>query len=338
MVYLINSEEVKMNEKTIFKIIDLLMLKLQKEPKLEDTIILSGAPRGGTTWLMEILETLSGYKSIFEPFHREWYPEVKLLNLPPRPYLPSHKEHKELKNYLQKVFTGQVPSPKYRITPAEIYRRFTATKVIVKFIRANRLLPWIVNNFQVRGTYFLIRHPCAVISSQLETGIRGYFTPKNIPLKKEVTLQEASQIPQIREDEWLMKKLRTIESQEEVLATIWSLDNYIPLSYLSEYPDAWYTIVYEKLVTDFDNEIKKIFEYINEEVPEKAYEKFKRPSKTTYDKSYLGTPRQLLKWKKKLSEHQVKNILKVVHWFGLDFYTENPEPDYSALRKWKPKN
>jgi len=55
-----------------------------------------------------------------------------------------------------------------------------------------------------------------------------------------------------------MKKLRTIESQEEVLAAIWSLDNYIPLSYLSEYP--------------------------------------------------------------------------------LDFYTEDPEPDYSALRKWNPKN
>lgn len=105
---------------------------------------------------------------------------------------------------------------------------------------------------------------------------------------------------------------------------------------MSKHPDAWYTVVYEKLITDFDNEIKKIFDYLNEEVPEKVYKMFKKPSKTTYDKQYLGTPKQLLKWKYKLSERQIRNILKVTHWFGLDFYTKNPEPDYDILRNWIP--
>lgn len=57
-----------------------------------------------------------------------------------------------------------------------------------------------------------------------------------------------------------------------------------------------------------------------------------KPSTTTHDPKYLGTTKQLVKWKKKLSERQVKDILKVVHWFGLDFYTEDPEPDYDALK------
>lgn len=32
-----------------------------REFKVEDTIVVSGVPRSGTTWLMEILETLPGY-------------------------------------------------------------------------------------------------------------------------------------------------------------------------------------------------------------------------------------------------------------------------------------
>jgi len=309
-----------------------------KGGKLSDTIVISGTPRGGTTWFMELIDTLPEYKSIFEPFHREWFPEVKELNLPPRPYLDPRVENKPLKEYLTRVFTAQIISrkPAYSLTPLDIYKRLSATKILVKFIRANRLLPWIVSNFQVKGTYFIIRHPCATIASQLKTGIRGYFIPKDIPLPKEIALREASQIPQIREDTWLMKKLETIDTQEEILAAIWSMDNYVPLSYISKHPDAWYTVVYEKLITDFEDEIRRIFSYINEEVPEKVYVKFRRPSKTTHDKSYLGTPKQLSKWKNKLSERQIKNILEVVHWFGLDFYTEYPEPDYDALENWRP--
>ena len=52
----------------------------------------------------------------------------------------------------------------------------------------------------------------------------------------------------------------------------------------------------------------------------------------THDRTYIGTIKQLLKWKKKLSERQAKNILKVVHWFGLDFYSENSELEYDALK------
>lgn len=317
---------------------DLLASMFHWNTDIQDTIVISGTPRGGTTWFMELIETLPGYKSIFEPFHRDWFPQVKRVNLSPRPYLEPDAENKHLKEYLKQVFTGQIISrnPAFSVTPTTIYKRLSATKILVKFIRANRLLPWIVNNFQVRGTYLVLRHPCATIASQLETGVRGYFIPKEIPLPKEIVLREASQIPQIKENDWLMKKLRTIKTQEEVLAAIWSLDNYIPLSYLSKNPDAWYTVVYEKLITDFDKEIRRVFDYIHEEVPDEVYEKFKKPSKTTHDKSYLGTPKQLLKWKKKLSERQVENILKVVHWFGLDFYTEAPEPDYDTLKNWKP--
>ena len=208
--------------------VDLLSLQLHGNARIQDTIIVSGTPRGGTTWFMELIETLPKYKSIFEPFHREWFPQVKRLNLPPRPYLDPNAEDKPLKDYLKQLFSGQIIShrPLFPLTTTTMYKRLLATKILVKFIRANRLLPWIFNNFRVRGIYYIIRHPCATIASQLETGIRGYPFPKDVPIPKKLVLYEASQIPEIRENEWLMSKLYTITTHEEVLAAIWSLDNY----------------------------------------------------------------------------------------------------------------
>lgn len=58
-------------------IIDLLSSRIHRNINIGDTIVISGTPRGGTTWFMELIETLQGYRSIFEPFHRDWFPQVK---------------------------------------------------------------------------------------------------------------------------------------------------------------------------------------------------------------------------------------------------------------------
>ena len=161
------------------KIMDYFWLSIHKGANLRDTIIISGSPRTGTTWIMEILETLPSYRSIFEPFHKEWFPEVKRLNLSSlhRPYVYYKDNNPVLKEYLRKVFQGHVTTRvlHYIPTPRNIYKRLKVSKIIVKFIRANRLLPWIANNFELRGIYFIIRHPCGTIASQLRTNIAEYY-------------------------------------------------------------------------------------------------------------------------------------------------------------------
>lgn len=322
--------------------IDTVTSKLDKGCRIEDAIMISGVPRGGTTWFMEILSSLSNYRLIFEPFNKNWFPEIKQINLSPRPYLnPSstREESIDIYSYLEKVFRGKIASRNPNVlslTPQSIYKHLSATKILVKFVRCNRLLPWITINFRLRGIFFMIRHPCATIASQLETGIRGYFLPRNTPIPKKIILEDISKLPKLRENERLLRQLSTIETQEEILAAIWSIDNYIPLSYLSEHQNAWYTVVYEKLIRDFKEEIQRIFKNLEEEIPREVYGKYGKPSKTTHDDSYLGTSKQLLKWKAKLSKRQVERILKVTRWFGLDFYTDEPEPDYELLKNWKP--
>jgi len=154
--------------------------------------------------------------------------------------------------------------------------------------------------------------------------------------KKRLIIKEAMQIPLIRENEELIDKLKNLETKEEIIAAAWSMDNFVPLAYPKPHP--WHTVVYERLLLDGYRELRNIFSYIGERVPRSAYKKLRTPSKTTFHKKWgrLDPNSQLLKWKKKLPREKANRILKVVHWFGLDFYNEDPEPDYKRLANWKP--
>jgi len=311
---------------------------------INEAIIISGAPRSGTTLVMEILSLLPKYKTIFEPLHRTWFPSIRRLNLPPRIYIPPERDNPFLHFYLRAVFKGKIVSkaPKYSLTNLnEVYKRLTATKAIIKFVNGNRLLPWISERFQVKGTYLIIRHPCATILSQLRTGWLGYpieieqqIKLGRVSLLKNIILREALMIPKAQENPTIIQKIKNLNTMEELLAVEWSLDYLVPLSQFDKY--SWYLLPYERLLVQFNEELKLLFGYINQYPPKEAWKKLKVPSKTATISAPINKRDQLIKWKKKLSERQIKNILKVVHWFGLDFYTEAPEPDYDSIKKWRP--
>jgi hypothetical protein len=42
---------------------------------------------------------------------------------------------------------------------------------------------------------------------------------------------------------------------------------------------------------------------------------------------------QLSKWRDRLSDRQIDRILEIANAFGLDFYTDELEPDYERLSK-----
>lgn len=312
--------------------LDLLSTKIVKPKSIKETILLFGVPRGGTTWLLDILNTLNNYKPIHEPFNKNWFPIEKEMNIIGRPYINSTDPNVLLENYLKRIFSGQIPS----FNPVCNYLECFSKKILVKFIRANRIIPWINNNFKVRSMNLIIRHPCAVVSSQIESGIRGYFTPKNIGLNKEIVIGDSLTIPIIKNDKELIRKLKSMKTQEEILAAIWSLDTLIPLSVPRPIP--WSIIIYERMISSWEKEIKNIFKNLHEPIPKNVYEKFIVPSSTTHDASYIGTTKQLVKWKSNLSDRQIDNILKVIHWFNIDFYSLDPEPDYNKLKNWNYKD
>jgi hypothetical protein len=317
-------------------IIDNMILK-NKKFNISDTILIAGSPRSGTTWLLEILAATPGYTSLFEPLNHEWFPGITNIGFKSRTYLPYYANWVEGKNHMRKIFTGQVFSftPQYRLKLDPFMHRLLGKKLIVKLVRGNRLLPWLSKNIQLHGIVLIIRHPCAVIVSQLKTGMCGYnsFTPpySDIFPKLENILKEASNINNI--DQNLLKRLKHIKTLEEILAVVWCLDNYVPLSFPKPYP--WQIVTYEKLVKEGKKEIIQLFNKLGvKDVPKAALKHLKIPSTLAPIREYdiiKKSNEQLSKWKKTLSVEQIERILNIVSDFGLDFYTEDLEPDYKNI-------
>jgi len=309
----------------------------KKRFDIKDVILIAGTPRSGTTWLMDIMTTIPDYTSLFEPINPVWFPESFHVGFKSRTYLPVDKNWNEGEDYLRKIFTGKIVSrvPNYQLNLEVIMRRLLGHKLIIKAVRLNRMLPWITKRFKLRCVFFIIRHPCAVISSQLKTGFYGYH-PSSPPYNDicpnlDDILDEVSMINGLESD--LLNKLKKIKSKEEILAATWCLDNYIPLSYPKPHP--WTIVVYEKLAKEGEKEIISYFNEIGEKkIPPLAIKNSKRASLVTITdevKNVSQVDVQLSKWKKTLSEKQIERILKVVSDFGLDFYSNDPEPDYDNI-------
>jgi len=325
----------------------------------EGAILVSGAPRSGTTWLYEILLTLLEYRDVFEPLNPLWSPRWRkicysrfelcsILGTAFRPYLRIDEEDFKTWKYLDDIFNGKVftvNAPPTLVTLiSKGYSLETRVKdliktsksilgfPLVKVVRGNRLLPWIMRRFKLRAAYMIIRHPCATIASQLRTGTGVPRLSVN-ELKKMLTY-EVLRIEELSKSVEIVKKLEQISTMIEALAAIWALDYYVPLCY--QRYGWWHTVVYEKLVLDAKKELKNIFEHIGERIPKEAFIALRRHSRTAWvRKEFVEDPKEVLsKWKKKLLKEDVERVLKVLSWFELNFYGYEIEPNYKVLKSW----
>jgi len=344
-------------EQSVIKIIQNLdkIIFNSKKFDIKDTIVITGSPRSGTTLLMDILGVIPGYTGLFEPLNPIYFPEATKVGFKSRTYLPPKKDWLEGENYLRKIFTGDLmydsswlqkgdyskqnfnnilSSYISQLKPEKLMHQLLGKNLIVKFVRLNRMLPWVTERFQLRSIILIIRHPCAVVASRFKPGqklpselqqnVKPFPTPKEI-------LNEASQIEGIEQS--LLNKLKVINTREEIITASWCLDNYVPLSFPKPYP--WRVMIYEKLIKDGEKEIIRIFNEIGEKnVPRSAFHHLKLPSNVTQkidQKIVANIEVQLSKWKESLTEKQIERILSIVSAFGLDFYTEEIEPDYENI-------
>jgi hypothetical protein len=334
-------EKTAQSNMMLFRYFERRILK-SKKINIGDTILLVGTPRSGSTYAMRIFSALPGYASMFEPENPNWCPESFEVGFRSRTYLSPNVDWPEGEDYLRRAFIGKTAklSVNYgqlvnillsKIEPKNIMYRLLANKLVVKSIGLNRLLPWIAKRFQLRGIYFIIRHPCAVVASQLKTGWCGYYLTAppytNIFPTRQQVLEEASEIEGL--DQSLINRLKKIETQDEILAAVWCIDNYVPLSLPKPHP--WSLVIYEKFVKERKEEITRLFNEIGvKNIPRSTFRKLNAPImlKTSTGEIVEKADKQLSKWKESLSEKQIERILKIVSEFGLDFYTENIEQDY----------
>lgn len=300
----------------------------------DDVILLTGSPRSGTTWVMELIETVPGIRRIWEPLlfrdsHSE--PAHKAnFGLGIRPYLAVGENHPELETFLGRLLSGkECPYPMMMgpltCSRLKFLKRFASKKTIIKFCRAQRLLPWLLHKFDVQ-TILLIRHPCAVVASQLNhPGFQQEQTGKEHPVISEQVMTEYPDLAQYA---------LNLSHLEEKLAATWCFDYLIPLRKWGEQED--FLLVYERLLVDPENQLHRIERHLGIEFPEDTFQRVKMPSATTMGRSLhvRESEERLSIWKSRLSSEEASRILQVVKRFDINFYTDALEPNYEQLKEF----
>ena len=285
---------------------------------IRNTIVVMGWARSGTTWLAEVLSAIPKSAILFEPLHTERVAEAAAAGFPVRDILMPGEGSREQKAFMGRVLRGQVLNW-WTCSCNPVGRAIRPKVWIVKEIQANYLIEWILGTFPIRRAILIVRHPCATIASRMAQG----WAPQDAQVK-------VKQGPARRRFPHLEELCRNLTDPFEVMAARWCIMNYVPLSLR---PRPFHVIAYESLATRGAADLVPVFGDWGLPVPEALEPSLGRASSTTKASAIAGPSRRqsIEGWKKVLTPAQVDSILGVVRDFGMDFYTEDPEPDYARL-------
>jgi hypothetical protein len=273
-------------------------------------IVLSCNPRGGSTWLLDLLGRLPGTAPLWEPLYLRPAPAFRRLGFGWQQHIPEDADWPEARRVFERLLRGKMLTA-WICSHTTLQAIRDADRFIVKFCRAHALLPWLTRQFtfELRPVY-LARHPFAVVASQLRHGawdhLDASFDMPDGPYSEFYTGHRAF--------------LESLSTREEVLTAHWALGNRVPLTH----PDRdrrWTTVHYEHLLTEPLREVERIFGAWGMAAPPGVAESAGAASATTrggHDPADAG--RQLGRWREAFSEAQLRRMLRVLEHFGIGCY------------------
>ena len=217
----------------------------------KNIIFVAGPGRGGTTWLTSLIAKAFGYRQIFEPFWSLHLSADNIKDFFHHRFIPSDcsKYDDSIKFVLDaKYKTRSTFHVNHNFHPGPFHGR------IIKDICSNLFLPRIHAVRPDMPIIYIMRHPCAVVASRIKTdqmnmqwGLHTYLFNEQ---KKFIDLYF---------------KGETIKPKNQLEDHIISYcyENFIPHHFLKNEPYI-YTIFYESLILDFQNQFNKLIEFIEE--------------------------------------------------------------------------
>lgn len=279
-----------------------------------------GDPRGGSTWLAEMLSKVPKTAILWEPLVPNYVEEIQDLGFSYRQYIPACSYWPEAKVAFDLINSGKVIN-EWTTIKSSANQFIDAERLLVKYCRGNALLPWFCQQYDFSFVpVYLIRHPFSVVCSQLKQGgwdytYNGFHIPAS-PYKEIYTQHEPF--------------LKTLTTIEEALVATWCITNLIPLRDKNK---KWHEVYYEDLVLFPEKEIGKIFELWNLDIPASVLDKVRQPSSTAISLAGTVDPaEQLSKWKQQLSGEQINRMSKVMDYFELEYYDNSIYPCFSVNR------
>jgi len=300
--------------------------------KKVDTVLI-GSPRSGTTWFLDILSRYSGFCSLYEPLHYRWFPKAWRAGFKHRRRLHPKKKYDKEKVYIKSIINGNVYSQEPRIfldqsfanISNEILKRKRANKIAVKFVRAGRMLGWMMNRFNELNYIHLIRHPCAVIKSQIENNISGHLKSINNPYEQLVVSGRISNVTLMREayeleDKYKSRCREVLEGNNSLLAklsVVWALDNAISFQDMSRSGEAASTVRYEDFLRKGYQDKLNVLEdmgFSRKMLGKKGMSQIKAMMKPNRLEG------RLYSWKNYFADKDIRNIMEIVSYISKQMY------------------
>ncbi|WP_067149680.1 sulfotransferase domain-containing protein [Pseudotamlana agarivorans] len=315
-----------MNKNKIIKSAKDTFLKViltTKRFKPSESIIIFSEPRGGSTWLMEILTMLLPVCINWEPLHLD---KGKLPNKEGfgfRPYIPAIETNPDYYHFFKKTHEFKIHSDWTRkyLTPTQI---FNAELVLTKYVRANMLVPYLLKNFNFKfKPIFLIRHPIDTCVSQ----IKAFKQSKN---------ELHSKIFQHKDNKRFIEHttfLNQLESDLEWYIAFWCLNNCTTLENLDT--NKLCVVFYSDLISTPKKEVQRILKETNLHKISGPLEKidFRKPSSTDFSKNLKKSPQlQLSKNIDSLDSNTKDKIQIIFDYFNFKLYSAySPTPNLKSL-------
>lgn len=284
-----------------------------RKNRAEDQILIFSDPRGGSTWLTEIIKSISNTAIIWEPLHLKYIPQLRELNFGWRQYIPEEVDWPQAKLLFKKILEGKIVN-EWTMLYSTFFNYLSAETFIIKFCRGNMLLPWITRTFDLKyQPIYMLRHPFAVVNSQLKQGgwdnITTSFEIPNTPHNDCFNMHNPF--------------LKTLKTKEERLTAVWCITNNIPLNHIDN-NIKWITLNYENLLLQPNQEVQRIFTCWDMPVPEGIETTYRKRSSTTLGHLNTGDPEtQLNRWQRELNVNQVDKMQRVLDYFEITCYSRD---------------
>jgi len=269
------------------------------------TIFLSGMGRSGTTWISDIINYDKTYRDVFEPFRPDHVKEAQ--KSPDYQYFKADDRDSDRIRDAETILSGQ-----FRNRWADkSNENFETNRRIIKDIRTNLMLKWLINIRPDMRVILVVRHPLAVVNSWIKL---GWDSKKDFDI---IVSQE-----RLLHDFPLVKDaLQHINPADDFETTlfIWCVLYYVPLKQFKD--GEIFVLFYEDLVLNPEKEVEKIFSYIGEIYHnEDVMLRFNNASNTNWlNQDFQRHPQDLINsWRGSFNESHFERTANMLKLFELD--------------------
>ena len=277
-------------------------------------ILILGHGRSGTSWVGNIFSAARRVLYYFEPCNPAftgkgdfdvWFR-----------YLRPGAQDRLFEEAFDAVFHG-LPFPGQQWNRAQWHRLLPGYRIVVKEVAAFMAVEWVHDRYKPE-VLMIIRHPCAVILSEL-----GQGTP---PERSMMELLGQSELFEDHLDPYRLT-MEKASSPFETLGAIWGARHRVLANNLSRYP-GWQIALYEDLCADPVGGFQQLLRHFGFPWTE-AMERYVVQRSTGHVPGLYSVRRnsaqQINRWKHEMTLAEVNAVRRYVEPFDLPFYLSDAD-------------